>query len=104
MRKLVPYVVPLLVFAAVGVFAPGFAGAQRAVAPPEPCYPVPNCLPISSIQTCNPGVPPQCCPPTDCSPTGGPPTPPDPDEATTAADQPLSDANDRVDDNGGGWS
>jgi hypothetical protein len=38
-------------------------------ASPTTANPVP---PITGPQTCNPGVPPDCCPPSDCSPGGAP--------------------------------
>ena len=107
MRRLIPYLLPVVAFAAAAALAtPGAAQDP----PVETCAPMPACLPIdggiATTQTCNPPTTsnpvPYCCPPTDCSPTGGPGT--GVGDPTWQLDQPLADGGDAADTYFNSWS
>jgi hypothetical protein len=120
MRKLAPYTIPLLVFAAVVVLAPGFAGAQSDPAGVVVCYPSPSCLPVAVNTTTNvASVCPtgytnangQCCVDHDCQVTWPPSTDPacpasscNVADPTAAADEPVGAAGDIADDYALRWT
>ena len=106
MRRLVPYLLPLVAFAAAAVIAaPGMAGtrAHSAQTPADTCVPEPACLPTTSSSEAAPVL---CCWKTGYGKASAAQTGDccDVDTLTAALDAPLANGGDALDDYAKGWA